>query len=56
MQFLNMEALQAFRDDEGLIKRRKEAGDVIESSVIKLIPDGYFTNYPVAYLQHRMVG
>lgn len=42
MQFLNMEALKAFRDDEGLNKRRKEAGAVIESSVITLIPDGIF--------------
>ena len=46
MQFPNMEALQAFRDDKELTEKRKEAGAVIESAVMTPISDEYFTNYP----------
>ena len=34
MQFPNMEALQAFRDDKQLTEKRREAGAVIESAVM----------------------
>ena len=46
MQFPNMEALQAFRDDKELTEKRKEAGAVIESAIMTPISDDYFTNYP----------
>ena len=46
MQFPNMEALQAFRDDKELTEKRREAGAVIESAVMTPISDEYFTNYP----------
>ena len=46
MQFPNIEALQSFRDDKELTEKRKEAGAVIESAVMTLISDDYFTNYP----------
>jgi len=47
-----MEAVQAFRDDEELTQRRREAGAVIESSVMVPISDEFFTNYPDAYMKH----
>ena len=52
IQFPNMEALQAFRDDKELTEKRREAGAVIESSVMIPISDEYFTNYPDAYTKH----
>ena len=52
MQFSNIEAVQAFRDDEELTQCRREAGAVIESSVMVPISDEYFTNYPDAYMKH----
>ena len=45
MQFPNMEALQAFRDDKELTEKRKEAGAVIESAVMTPISDEYFTKF-----------
>ena len=35
MQFPNMEALQAFKDDKELAEKRKEAGAVLESAGVK---------------------
>ena len=52
MQFPDMEALQAFRDDKELTEKRREAGVVIESSVMIPISEEYFTNYPDAYTKH----
>ena len=52
MMFPNMEAIQAFRDDDELTEKRKEAGAVIESGVMTPISDDYFTNYPDAYIKN----
>ena len=52
MQFPNMEALQAFRDDKQLTEKRREAGAVIESASMIPISDEYLTNYPDAYIKH----
>ena len=52
MQFPNIEAVQAFRDDDELTERRREAGAVIESAVMNTISDQYFTNYPDAPIKH----
>ena len=52
MMFPNMEAIQNFRDDEELTEKRREAGAVIESGVMTLISDDYFTNYPDAFVKN----
>ena len=52
MQFPNMEAVQAFRDDDELTERRREAGAVIESAVMTPISDECFINYPDAPIKH----
>ena len=52
IQFPNMEELQAFRDDEQLTEKRREAGAVIESAVMIPISDEYLTNYPDAHIKH----
>ena len=52
MQFPNMEALQAFKNDEQLAEKRREAGAVIESAVMIPISDEYLTNYPDAHIKH----
>ena len=52
MQFPNMEALQAFRDDKQLTEKRREAGAVIETAVMTPISDEHLTNYPDAYSKH----
>ena len=52
MMFPNMEAIQAFRDDEELTEKRREAGAVIESGVMTPISDDYFTNYPDAFIKN----
>ena len=52
MQFPNMEAVQAFRDDDELTERRREAGAVIESAVMTPISDDCFINYPDAPIKH----
>ena len=52
MQFPNMEAIQAFRDDEELTERRREAGAVIESGVMIPISEDYFSNYPDVHSKH----
>ena len=51
MMFPNMEAIQTFRNDEELTEKRREAGAVIESGVMTLISDDYFTNYPDAFVK-----
>ena len=50
--FPNMEAIQAFRDDDELTEKRREAGAVTESGVMTPISDDYFTNYPDAYIKN----
>ena len=52
MMFPNMEAIQAFRDDDELTEKRRAAGAVIESGVMTLISEDYFTNYPDAYIKN----
>ena len=52
MQFPNMEALQAFRDDKQLTEKRREAGAVIESAMMTPISEEYLTNYPDAHTKH----
>jgi uncharacterized protein (DUF1330 family) len=52
MMFPNMEAIQAFRDDDELTEKRREAGAVIESGVMTPISDDYFTNYPDAFIKN----
>ena len=52
MMFPNMEAVQAFRDDDELTEKRREAGAVIESGVMTPISDDYFTNYPDAFIKN----
>ena len=52
MMFQNMEAIQAFRDDDELTEKRREAGAVIESGVMTPISNDYFTNYPDAYIKN----
>ena len=52
MQFPNMEALQAFKDDKELAEKRSEAGAVVESAVMIPISDEHLTNYPDAYTNH----
>ena len=52
MQFPNMEALQAFKDDKELAEKRREAGAVLESAVMIPISDEHLTNYPDAYTKH----
>jgi uncharacterized protein (DUF1330 family) len=52
MQFPNMEALQAFKDDKELAEKRSEAGAVVESTVMIPISEGHFTNYPDAYTKN----
>ena len=49
MQFPNMEALKAFKDDKQLTEKRRQAGAVIESAVMIPISNEYLTNYPDAY-------
>ena len=52
MQFPNIEALQAFKENKELTEKRKEAGAIIESAVMTPISDEYLTNYPDAYIKH----
>ena len=52
MMFPNMEAIQTFRNDGELTEKRREAGAVIESGVMTLISDDYFTNYPDAFVKN----
>ena len=52
IEFPNIEAVQAFRDDEELTERRREAGAVIDSGVMIPISREYFTNYPDAHMKH----
>ena len=52
MMFPDMETIQAFGADEELTEKRREAGAVIESSVMTPISDECFTNYPDAFVKH----
>jgi len=52
MMFPNMEAIQAFRDDDELTQKRREAGAVIESNVMTPISGDFFSNYPDSYVKH----
>ena len=51
MQSYSMEAVQAFRDDEELTERIREAGAIKESGIMTPISDEYFTNYPDAHMK-----
>ena len=53
MQFPNMEAVQAFRDDDELTEQRREACAVIESTITTPISDECFTNYPDAPIKYQ---
>ncbi len=52
MQFPNMEALQAFKDDKELAEKRKEAGAVLETAVMTPMSDEHLANYPDAYIKN----
>ena len=52
IKFESAEAMQAFGDDNELTEIRRQAGAVIESAVMTLISDNFFTNYPVAFMKH----
>ena len=48
MTFETMEGLEKFRTDEALTARRVEAGAVLETAVMTMLSDDYFTNFPAA--------
>ena len=52
IKFESVEAIQTFGDDNELTEMRRKAGAVIESAVMTPISDGFFTNYPKAFIQH----
>ena len=52
IRFKSIEAMQAFGADKELTETRKQAGAVIESVVMTLKSDEFFTNYPDAFMQH----
>ena len=52
LRFDNMEALKSFGVDEELTEQRREAGAVIESGVMTIMSDDFFTNYPEPFIQN----
>ena len=52
IKFKSIGAMQAFGADKELTETRRQAGAVIESGVMTLISDDFFTNYPDAFMQH----
>ena len=52
IKFESVEAMQAFGSDKELTETRRQAGAVIESGFMTPISDKFFTNHPVAYMQH----
>ena len=51
MKFDSVEAMQAFGAEEELTETRRQAGAVIESSVMAPISDEFFTNFSEAFMQ-----
>ena len=52
IKFESVEAMQVFGADKELTETRRQAGAVIESGVMTLISEEFFTNYPEAFMQH----
>ena len=52
MRFDSMDVLKQFGADEALTEIRREAGAVIESGVMTIISDDFFTNYPEAFVKN----
>ena len=52
LRFDNMEALKSFGVDEELTEQRREAGAVIESGVMTIMSDDFFTNYPEPFIKN----
>ena len=52
LRFDSLEALKSFGADEELTEERREAGAVIESGVITIMSDDFFTNYPEPFIKN----
>ena len=52
LRFDSMEALKSFGADEELTEQRIEAGAVIESGVMTIMSNDFFTNYPEPFIQN----
>ena len=52
MRFDSMEALKSFGADEDLTEQRREAGAVIESGLMTIMSDDFFTNYPEPFIKN----
>ena len=52
IKFEGVEAMQAFGADKELTETRRQAGAVIESGVMTIISNEFFTNYPDTFIQH----
>ena len=52
MQFPSMDALEAFKGDEELTKKRIQAGAVVETMEMTPMSDDYLTNYPEPHIRH----
>ena len=52
MRFDSMEALKSFGADEELTEQRREAGAVIESGLMTIMSDDFFTNYPEPFIKN----
>ena len=51
MRFDSMEALKSFGADEELTEQRREAGAVIDSGIMTIMSDDFFTNYPKPFIK-----
>ena len=52
MRFDSMDVLKSFGADEELTEKRREAGAVIESGVMTIMSDDFFTNYPEPFIKN----
>ena len=52
LRFDSLEALKSFGADEELTEERREAGAVIESGVMTIMSDNFFTNYPEPFIKN----
>ena len=52
LRFDSMEALKNFGADQELTEQRRDAGAVIESGVITIMSDDFFTNYPEPFIKN----
>tara|TARA_B100000214_G_C23859936_1_gene577562 strand:- start:19 stop:333 length:315 start_codon:yes stop_codon:yes gene_type:complete len=52
MRFDSMEALKSFGADEELTEQRREAGAVIDSGIMTIMSDDFFTNYPEPFIKN----